>query len=282
MPKSQRTAKSRKWCDNPVSLFKVMLSRVAFAFLLLANLAAGQNTDQQLPHDASQRPGPPISPSTPSAPKVTFSSVHVSGPYVAMTFDDGPNPTLTPKLLDILAQRKMKATFFVLGENAERYPEILKRAVAEGHEIGNHTWSHPNLATSSEDTVRSQLQRTDDLIRQIIGFRPRIMRPPYGALTSKQRQWVHEQFGYDVILWEVDPLDWKEPGPAIVARRIISQTKPGFIILSHDIHAQTIAAMPQTFDALLAKGFKFVTVSELLALAESPPLVTTTATPASR
>jgi peptidoglycan/xylan/chitin deacetylase (PgdA/CDA1 family) len=130
-----------------------------------------------------------------------------------MTFDDGPHATLTPKLLDLLAQKKIKATFFVLGENAQRHPEILKRAVAEGHEIGNHSWSHPNL----------------------------------------------------------DPLDWKEPGPSVVAQRIIHQTKPGSIMLSHDIHAQTITAMPETFDALLAKGFRFVTVSELLSLAVSSP-----------
>jgi peptidoglycan/xylan/chitin deacetylase (PgdA/CDA1 family) len=89
-----------------------MLSRFAFAFLLLANLAAGQNADQQLPRDASQRPGPPLSPSIPSAQKITFSSVHVSGLYVAMTFDDGANPTLTPKLLDILAQRKLEGDIF--------------------------------------------------------------------------------------------------------------------------------------------------------------------------
>jgi peptidoglycan/xylan/chitin deacetylase (PgdA/CDA1 family) len=201
-----------------------------------------------------------------------------------MTFDDGPHQTLTPKLLDLLAQKKIKVTFFVLGENVERHPEILKRAVAEGHEIGNHTWSHPNLAKLSQEKVRSELQRTDDLIRQTIGFRPKIMRPPYGSLTSKQREWVHEEFGYNVILWEVDPLDWKEPGPAVVARRIISQTKPGSIILSHDIHAQTIDAMPEVFDALLAKGFKFVTVSELLALAkpatQPSPVPSATATPA--
>jgi len=92
---------------------------------------------------------------------------------------------------------------------------------------------------------------------------------------------VHDEFGFNVILWDVDPLDWKEPGPAVVARRIVSQTKPGSIILSHDIHAQTIAAMPQTFDALLAKGFKFVTVSELLSLAQTDPSPTpfATATP---
>ena len=199
-----------------------------------------------------------------------------------MTFDDGPHETLTPKLLDLLAQKKIKATFFVLGENAQRHPEILKRAVAEGHEIGNHSWSHPHLAKLPDEAVRSQLQRTDDVISQAIGVHPKIMRPPYGELTPKQRQWVNSEFGYKVILWDVDPLDWKEPGPSIVAQRIIHDTKPGSIMLSHDIHAQTITAMPETFDALLAKGFKFVTVSELLSLAVSSPPPPITAVPAAR
>ena len=177
-----------------------------------------------------------------------------------MTFDDGPHATLTPKLLDLLAQKKIKVTFFVLGENAQRHPEI-----------GNHSWSHPNLAKLSNEALRSQLQRTDDVIAQATGSHPKIMRPPYGELTPKQRQWVNSMFGYKVILWDVDPLDWKEPGPSIVAQRIIRETKHGSIMLSHDIHAQTIAAMPETLDALLAKGFRFVTISELLSLAESSP-----------
>ena len=245
-----------------------MLLRLLSCLWFFATVAAAQSADPQSPRDASQRPGSAATLS-PFSTKITYSSVRVDGPYVAMTFDDGPHQTLTPKLLDLLARKNIKATFFVLGENAERHPEILKRAVAEGHEIGNHTWSHPNLAKSSQDTLRSQLQRTDDLIRQAIGFRPKIMRPPYGELTSKQRQWVHDEFGYNIILWDVDPLDWKEPGPAVVSQRIIRGAKPGSIILSHDIHAQTIAAMPQTFDALLAKGFRFVTVSELLSLAQA-------------
>lgn len=203
--------------------------------------------------------------------QITFHSVRVSGSYIAVTFDDGPNATLTPKLLDLLAERKIKATFFVLGENAVRYPAILKRASSEGHEIGNHSWSHRNFAKTSEETIRAELQRTDDVIQQATGIRPKIMRPPYGELTPSQRQWVHSEFGHSVIMWDVDPLDWKEPGAPVVSRRIISATKAGSIILSHDIHAQTIAAMPDAFDGLLAKGFKFLTVSELLALAESSP-----------
>jgi len=198
--------------------------------------------------------------------KITFSEVNVDGPYMAMTFDDGPHATNTPKLLDMAAKRHIKLTFFVLGECVEQNPAVLQREVAEGHEIGNHSWSHPNLAKLSDEAVRSQLRRTDDLIVKTAGVKPKLMRPPYGELTKRQRIWVNHDFNYKVILWDVDPLDWKRPGPSVVASRIIAGARPGSIILSHDIHPPTIEAMPQVFDALLAKGFKFVTISELLAM----------------
>lgn len=200
--------------------------------------------------------------------KISFSSVNVDGPYIAMTFDDGPHATNTPKLLEILAKRQIKATFFVVGECVDANPALLKREVAEGHEIGNHSWSHPDLGRSSEEKVRSQMQRTKEAIERAAGVECKVMRPPYGSLTANQRRWIHSEFGYKVILWDVDPLDWKEPGVSVVEHRIVSETKKGSIILSHDIHAPTIAAMPATLDALLAKGFKFVTVSELLAMAK--------------
>jgi len=201
-------------------------------------------------HSTEAAPRPTASPhveaaaKTPAAPKepaITFNSVHVDGPYIAMTFDDGPSATLTPKLLDILAAHHMKVTFFVLGEMVAEHPEILARAAREGHEIASHSWSHPNLAKMSQESVRSQLQR--------------------------QKRWIHDEFGYDIILWDVDPLDWKRPGSAVVRNRILKETRAGSIVLSHDIHPGTIEAMPSTFDELEAKGFKFVTVSELLGMA---------------
>ena len=198
--------------------------------------------------------------------KITFTDVNVDGPYIAMTFDDGPHATNTPKLLEMAAKRHIKLTFFVLGECVQQNPTVLQREVAEGHEIGNHSWSHPNLAKLSDQAVRSQLQRTEDIIFKTAGVKPKLMRPPYGELTKRQRIWVNHDFGYKVILWDVDPLDWKRPGPSVVARRITAGARPGSIILSHDIHPPTIEAMPQVFDALLAKGFKFVPVSELLAM----------------
>src|SRR5215813_12389119 len=198
---------------------------------------------------------------------ITFNSVHVDEPYIAMTFDDGPSATLTPKLLDLLAAHHIKATFFVIGENVAEHPEIVARAASEGHEIASHSWSHPNFAKMSEEGVRRQLQQTDDAIKNATGKRPTLMRPPYGSITAREKHWIHGEFGYDIILWDVDPYDWKRPGPAVVRNRILKETQPGSIVLSHDIHPGTIEAMPSTFDALEAKGFKFVTVSEIIRMA---------------
>src|SRR5256714_8496674 len=214
---------------------------------------------------------PEKTPAAPKEPAITFNSVHVDGPYIGMTLDDGPSATLTPKLLDLLAAPHIKVTFFVIGENVAEHPEIVARAAREGHEIGNHSWSHPNLAKMSEEAVRSQLRRTDDSIKSATGVRPTLLRPPYGSITAREKRWIHDEFGYQIILWDVDPNDWKRPGPAVVRARILKETRPGSIVLSHDIHPGTIEAMPSTFDELEAKGFKFVTVSELIRMAAARP-----------
>lgn len=244
----------------------------AFRLLLFLALIPLQSVTGQSSHAAPdvEKAKPEVAP-TPAEPSITFNLVHVDGPYVAMTFDDGPNDKLTPKLLDLLAAHHIKATFFVLGELVTTYPEIVQRAAREGHEIGNHSWSHPNLAKLSDAGVRQQLQKTDDAIKAATGARPTLMRPPYGNLTERQKRWVHNDFGYKIILWDVDPLDWKRPGPKIVCSRIVKDTRAGSIVLSHDIHPGTIEAMPATLEQLEAKGFKFVTVSELIAMATPLP-----------
>jgi peptidoglycan/xylan/chitin deacetylase (PgdA/CDA1 family) len=210
-------------------------------------------------------------PKSATEPKITFNSVHVDGPYIAMTFDDGPSATLTPKLLDLLAAHHIRATFFVIGENVAEHPDIVARAAREGHEIANHSWSHPNLAKMSDEGVRRQLWQTDEAIKSATGTRPTLLRPPYGSITEREKRWIHDEFGYQIVLWDVDPYDWKRPGPAVVRNRILQETRPGSIVLSHDIHPGTIQAMPSTFDALEAKGFKFVTVSELIRAAAVEP-----------
>jgi peptidoglycan/xylan/chitin deacetylase (PgdA/CDA1 family) len=185
---------------------------------------------------------------------------------VALTFDDGPHAQNTPRLLDILKQRGIKATFFVIGKNAAEYPDILKRIAEEGHEIANHSFTHPILASLSESGLREQLEKTHQAVLKESGVTMKVMRPPYGALSEPQRRWTNANFGYKIILWDVDPLDWKFRDAARVETEILSRTRPGSIILTHDIHKTTVDAMPSTLDALAAKGFKFVTVSELLAM----------------
>src|SRR5947199_10393274 len=232
---------------------------------LIATLALG--TEKEVPLRTSEK----SERNAATEESITFSSVHVDGPYIAMTFDDGPSATLTPKLLDLLAGRHIKVTFFVIGENVAEHPEIVARAAREGHEIGNHSWSHPNFAKMSEERVHQQLWQTDTAIQNATGTRPTLMRPPYGSITAREKRWIHDELGYDIILWDVDPYDWKRPGPAVVRARILKETRPGSIVLSHDIHPGTIEAMPSTFDELETTGFKFVTVSELIRMAAARP-----------
>ena len=222
------------------------------------------------PAAAQTRP-PATARETPPQEKTTYSQCRVQGNYVALTFDDGPSPENTPRLLDMLHKRGVKATFFVVGQCAAQNPEILRRIAAEGHEIGNHSWSHPSLSKMGELGVSDQLQRTHDVIRQITGSNTKLLRPPYGAFTVNQRSWARQKWGYKTILWDVDPLDWKVRNAARVQTEILRQTVPGSIVLAHDIHASTVDAMPATLDALLAKGCKFVTVSELMALDQPAP-----------
>lgn len=198
--------------------------------------------------------------------KLSYNSCTVEGPFIAMTFDDGPKPGQTDRLLDMLKARNIKATFFVIGQNAAAYPELIRRILAEGHEIGNHTWSHLALNKLSPSGVAAQINQTDAALAQAGAPRPTLMRPPYGATNATLNRRLNQEFGHTVIMWDVDPLDWKVRNSAHVTSEILKNTKPGSIVLSHDIHPTTIDAMPATLDALQQKGFKFVTVSELIAM----------------
>ena len=200
------------------------------------------------------------------AKATTYHSVSTGGPHIALTFDDGPHGTNTPRLLDMLRERNIKATFFVVGPNARRYPSIMKRIVAEGHEIGNHTMTHGDLSKMSNAQIRTELDGCRDAIIASCGVNPRLMRAPYGSLGSAQKIFIKDTWGYPNIHWSVDPKDYQRPGPSVVANRILSNTRAGGIVLVHDIHAPSVVAMPQTLDGLLKKGFRFVTVSQLISL----------------
>ena len=241
------------------------MSRLLPALLLATATFANAAPVKPAPAPATPAPAPvPAATPAPAAPQITFSQCHVEGPCIAMTFDDGPHGANTPRLLDMLKQRGIKATFFVVGQCAAEFPDIMKRIVAEGHEIANHSWTHPQLSKMGEGSVTEELQKTHDVIRQTTGIEPKIMRPPFGAFTPNQRSWANKKWGYKIILWDVDPLDWKVRNAEHVKSEILKHTVAGSIILSHDIHKTTVDAMPETLDGLLARGFKFVSVSELL------------------
>src|SRR5437667_8143545 len=166
-----------------------------FVYALILILSAYAATADQDSALAATSP----TPNPPSTEKITFSEVNVDGPYIAMTFDDGPHATNTPKLLEMAAKRHIKLTFFVLGECVEQSPDVLRREVAEGHEIGNHSWSYPNLAKLSDADVRSQLQRTEDIIVKTAGIKPKLMRPPYGELTKRRTRSPRDPVGRKIV-----------------------------------------------------------------------------------
>jgi peptidoglycan/xylan/chitin deacetylase (PgdA/CDA1 family) len=200
--------------------------------------------------------------STPSRP--LLSRVETDRGLVALTFDDGPHPVHTPRLLNILAHHRHRATFYVIGANARRYPEILHRMIDEGHEIANHTWTHPDLKVMTDTGVLSELDRGQDLIGGVTGFAPTTIRPPYGLISARQGRMIMDNRGLRTVLWSVDPRDWQRPGAARVAERILAQASPGAIILAHDIHAATVTAVPLILNGLAQRGLTSVQVSELI------------------
>ncbi len=225
---------------------------IAGAGLLAPGAALAASTQIALPADlATER-------------RITVTAAPTRRRLVAMTFDDGPHPVLTPQLLDILKARRIRATFYVIGRNVARYPDIVKRMVDEGHEIGNHTWRHPVLTQLGSGSVLSELDRTSEAVYKAVQRIPVTMRPPYGALSRGQRAMISKERDMPTILWSVDPEDWRRPGAQVVASRIVGGARAGSIILSHDIHAPTISAMPAALDGIIANGYRFATVSMIL------------------
>jgi len=242
---------------------------------------AAQTPSEPAPARAGSEPSAEVASARPAPglpAKHAYNSCAVPGRQIAITFDDGPHPELTPKLLDLLKERGIKATFYVIGKNAAAHPEIVRRMVEEGHEVGNHSYNHPALNKLSAARVKSEMDDTTAAIIAAAGVRPKTMRPPYGATNAALNRRLDEDFGMKVIMWDVDPLDWKYRSAPRVTSQILENTKAGSIVLAHDIHASTVAAMPATLDGLKSKGFEFVTVSELIAL--DRPVQVASATPA--
>ncbi|WP_327744511.1 polysaccharide deacetylase family protein [Streptomyces europaeiscabiei] len=180
---------------------------------------------------------------------------------IALTFDDGPAAPETATLLTYLAQYKARATFFTTGQNVAAHPDLVRAAARAGNEIGNHSWNHPDLTKLGAEQVASQLSRTSAAIEAATGKAPALFRPPYGAMNTQVRAATR----LSPVLWDVDTEDWRYRDAAKVAQTVISKAEPNDVVLMHDIHPTSVAAVPQILRTLTARDYHFVTVSHLRA-----------------
>ena len=187
--------------------------------------------------------------------------------YVALTFDDGPKADTTPVLLDGLLERGAAATFFVVGEQIPCNEGLLQRMKAEGHQIGNHTYSHVRLKTADKDSVVEEIQKSEVMLRSAVGEGSFWLRPPYGAIDSQRAKLIKTP----MIYWSVDPQDWKLLDTKKVVDAVLSAVQPGDIILLHDFYPTSVEAALEIVDKLQEEGYAFVTVEELFRIQEIAP-----------
>jgi len=187
-------------------------------------------------------------------------------PEVALTFDDGPNPYYTPQILAILQHYRVKATFFCIGQQVARYPNLVRQEYSDGNLVGNHSWSHPNLALLSDNEIETQINLTSNAIQQATGVRPTFFRPPYGVVNTKVLAQAN-LLGLTTIIWSDEARDWATPGTSVIVSRILRLAGDGAIILMHDgggDRSQTVAALPSIITSLRASGFQLVTLRQML------------------
>ncbi len=188
---------------------------------------------------------------------------------VALTFDDGPDRRFTPMVLDTLKKYNVKATFFLVGARVAALPEVTRRIAREGHAIGNHTYWHPALYEHSTDRLKWEVTQTDQIIQNTIGMRPRLFRAPYGGLNHEIVQQLQRE-GYSVIGWDVDTLDWKQPGAAQIADVVLAHVHPGAIILMHSAGhwTQNLTGTAEALDTIIPElkrqGVQFVTIPKMI------------------
>lgn len=204
---------------------------------------------------------------TDASEKEVYSSHDNTQNRIALTFDDGPHPVYTPLILDILREYGIHATFFLVGENAQAYPELVLRIQREGHEIGNHTYRHANLKQKEAADIRREITLAEDAILQIGDQRPKLLRPP-GGLYNESVCEAARALDYTVILWTVDTRDWAHTPPEAITENVEENIRCGGIILCHDFiggaPSPTPEALRQFIPSLLRENYDFVTVSELI------------------
>lgn len=234
---------------------EIAISKHELAGLLKNGTPVYKTPDQTPGLDNTRIALPDTIPETPPRP-------YPDKKQVAITFDDGPHQQVTPQILDTLAKYDARATFFVLGSRAATHPDIVQRAVQEGHEIGNHTWSHPRLKNLSRSEIIDQFNRTEQQIAKTIRRKPPFIRPPYGEVNEA----VLSSATGPIINWSVDTFDWKTRNPDAIFAEIQKQVKDGSIILMHDIYPSTAQSLEKVLNWLSRQGYEMVTVSELLGL----------------
>ena len=185
---------------------------------------------------------------------------------IALTFDDGPHPKETDKVLDVLAKYNVKATFFIAGKHANWYKDPLIRASKEGHEIGNHTFNHPDISNLNSSQIEEEIVKCEDTLVNLTGKKPTLFRPPFGSYRKEDLESIAKKHGYKIVLWTtIDAKDWKNPPASKIASLITNNAKNGDIILLHDYATiNTVEALNILIPEMQKKGFSFVTVSELL------------------
>lgn len=197
---------------------------------------------------------------------VKKSAIEVSGteeaekPKIAITFDDGPHPRFTPRLLDGLKERGVKASFFVIGNLAEVNPEIIKRQKEEGHLIGNHTYNHVDIGKMSDEKAREEIEKTGEVIKKITADEVNFIRPPFGIWQKK----LEQEMALIPVLWSVDPLDWTTENTDEIVNKVVTKVKENDIILLHDCYQSSVDAALRIIDILTKEGYEFVTVDEMI------------------
>lgn len=185
---------------------------------------------------------------------------------IALTFDDGPHPKETDEVLDVLSKYNVKATFFIAGKHANWYKDPLIRASKEGHEIGNHTFNHPDIGNLSSSQIEEEIVKCEETLVNLTGKKPTLFRPPFGSYRKEDLESIAKKYGYKIVLWTtIDAKDWKNPPASTIASLITNNAKNGDIILLHDYATiNTVEALNILIPQMQKKGFNFVTVSELL------------------
>ena len=215
---------------------------------------------------ASEAPAAPTAPETAGvdSPKLEFiNSGPTEGNRVALTFDDGPTPGVTHRILDELKRRNLHATFFMIGQRIAAEPDLARRVLAEGHDVGNHTFTHPKLPSLDDEQAHAEIQKTADIMLEALDHRAVWFRPPFGALRPDQFQLV-QKHGLRPVMGRVSPSDWAQPGEDKIIARILTDTQPGSIIICHDVFEQTANSIGPVLDGLLEHGFAPVTLTALV------------------